>query len=139
MYHQYFSEGEVKPEFKKEFISLWSGWLGDDNYHKLDEVTETEWSRFNHFIKSVSADYLLGLVSLEKMEVCNISDIEKTFSNYLDSMEKDSSKFTIYLCSELDCVISEDWDYTYIIWYKCEETLQKLVPYIKSANLHHFT
>ncbi|MDN3685571.1 hypothetical protein QW180_26455 [Vibrio sinaloensis] len=57
MYHHCFEGWEVKPEFAKEFISLWSGWLGEENYHKLDEVTENEWQRFNKLIELIGKDY----------------------------------------------------------------------------------
>ena len=54
MYDDYFtSDGEVRPEFRKEFVSIFSGWLGTANLHKLDEVTEEQWSRFNDLLKAL--------------------------------------------------------------------------------------
>ena len=55
MYRDYFNDfWEIKPEFSKEFVSLWSGWLGEESLYKLDDVTENEWERFNTFIKLLS-------------------------------------------------------------------------------------
>jgi len=55
MYREYFKDyWEVKSDFNKEFVSLWSGWLGKDDYHKLDEVTENEWEYFNKWIRLIS-------------------------------------------------------------------------------------
>jgi len=44
IYRHFFERGEVRPDFTKEYISLWPGWLGKDRLHLLDEVSETEWS-----------------------------------------------------------------------------------------------
>lgn len=43
-FSQYFVEWEVKPDFEKEAISLWPGWLGQADHYKLEEVTEGEWA-----------------------------------------------------------------------------------------------
>ena len=54
MYNEYFEDWDVKSEFNKEFISIFGGWLGKDNLHKLDDVTEREWGKFNHLLRVIS-------------------------------------------------------------------------------------
>jgi hypothetical protein len=142
MYHQYFEDWEVKPDFKKEFISLWSGWLGEGNLHKLDEVTENEWQRFNRLLVLLSQDYPLqeAFCAKEKLvPIGNISSALSSYDSYDEAMNKDASKFSKFVIPDLDCVITEEWDYTYIIWYKDEQAITKLAPYIKAANLCHFS
>jgi hypothetical protein len=39
---------------------------------------------------------------------------------------------------ELGCVVTEEWDYTYIIWHKNNGAVEKLAPFIKKAKLKHF-
>jgi len=139
MYRDYFIDyWEVKPEFKKEYISLWSGWLGKENLHKLDEVTENEWGRFNTFIKLLTKAFIVKLVDCNLETVSQIPNIENLLSGYKESMDKDSSQFTKYIVPELGCVISEEWDYTYIIWHNNNGALEALIPYIKEAGLYHF-
>ncbi len=130
-------ELEVKPEYQKEFISLWSGWLGEKALHKLDEVTEEEWSRFNNLIRLISAKYDMLLVDFKNKTLTQIDDIETTLSDYKTSMNKSASDFSYYVVPELNCVISEDWDYTYIIWYK-QNIINELEDLIEKAGLYHF-
>ncbi len=139
MYRDYYQDYcEVKPEFNKEFVSLWAGWLGAENYHKLDEVSETEWKKFNEFIKLLSSKFKLQLVDWELESIKTINNIESTISNYEQSMDKEASEFTKYIIPELDCIISEEWDYTYIIWHKNNGAVKALEPYINKAGLYHF-
>ena len=50
IYDVFFKHGEVRPDFRKEYISLCSGWLGQERLHLLDEVSEEEWVRFNRML-----------------------------------------------------------------------------------------
>ena len=138
MFSDYFEEWEVKPEYSKEFISLWSGWLGKENYHKLDEVTENEWDRFNSFLKSISEKYSIEKVDFEAQSITKVDNIETLLSSYSESMNKDSSMFTNIVLPELECVISEEWDYTYIIWHKKNGAVEALSPLLESDGLKHF-
>ncbi len=53
-------------------------------------------------------------------------------------MNKDDSLFSRYVLPELDCVVTEEWDYTYIIWHKNNGAVEKLAPFITKAKLKHF-
>ena len=137
MYHSYFEDWEVKANFTKEFISLWDGWLGNESY-KLDIVTEKEWSRFNNLIKLISKEIELNFVNCKAEKLEAITEINQVLDSYEVSMNKDSSKFSRFVIPELDCVITEKWDYTYILWHKNNGAVEKLAPYIKQAGLKHF-
>jgi hypothetical protein len=137
MYHSYFEDWEVKEEFTKEFVSLWDGWLGEESY-KLDLVTENDWNRFNEFIKSISQNYEIKLVNCNNAELLDINNIQDTLSNYEESMNKDYSLFSKYILPDLNCVITEEWDYTYIIWHKNNGAVEVLSPLIEKAKLKHF-
>ena len=138
MFSDYFEEWEVKPEYSKEFVSLWSGWLGAENYHKLDEVTEDEWSRFNNMLRNIANDFELEVANFEDESLIQIVDIESVLSTYEKSMSKKSSGFINVVVPSLGCVISEVWDYTYIIWHKNNGAVEALDSYIKAACLEHF-
>jgi hypothetical protein len=34
IYAMFFEQGEVRPDFRKEYISLWPGWLGIERLHR---------------------------------------------------------------------------------------------------------
>lgn len=138
-YNQYFEDCEVKPEFVKEFVSLWSGWLGKENLHKLDEVTEREWSRFNDLVRLISKRFKIELLNCESELISSVSDIENTLSTYKEAKEKTASEFSNYILPELGCVVSEDWDYTYIIWHKKNGAVEVLIPLIGEVGLRHFS
>jgi len=137
MYHSYFEDWEVKEEFTKEFVSLWDGWLGEERY-KLDLVTENDWNRFNELIKLISENYEIKLVNCNNEKLLDIKNIHDTLSNYEESMSKNDSLFSKYVLPELNCVITEEWDYTYIIWHKNNGAIEALSPLIEKAQLKHF-
>ena len=138
MYSKYFLDLEVNPEFDKEFISLFDGWLGKDNLHKLDEVTENEWRGFNALIKLISENYDVAQADCGSQSICDIGDINEVISTYREAMDKDSSQFTKLVIPALGCVLTEDWDYTYILWHKENGALEALTPLINKAGLYHF-
>ena len=129
---------EIKPEFEKEFICPWPEWLGIDNLHKLDEVTKDDWAKFNTLVRLISKVYKMALLDCQTQSILDIDDIEKTLSNYEDSMNKDASKFSKYLIPELDCILSEEWDFTYILWHKNGAAIEAIDPFITKAGLYHF-
>ena len=138
MFSHYFYDWDVKPEFEKEAISLWPNWLGEANLHKLDEVTEKEWARFNSLLELIAAKYELGLADCDSESISKIEGVEETVSSYSNSMNKDASQFLKYVIPELDCVLTEEWDYTYILWHRKNGALEALVPLIAEAGLYHF-
>jgi hypothetical protein len=136
MYSEYFENWEVRSHFSKEFVSLWPCWLGKDNLHKLDEVTEIEWNKFNKWISLIAERFTIKVVDCE-LEAT--SDFEHAdLSTYQESMSKDRSLFSKFIIPKLGCVITEEWDYTYIIWHKNNEALEALLPSIENARLEHF-
>ena len=101
MIEDYFLDYEVRPEFNKQFISLWPGWLGTENMHKLDEVTETEWSRFNQLILEIADEFKVGVVDLKTAEVSFLTDIEQALKPYAESMNSSSRDFGRYILPDL--------------------------------------
>ena len=138
MFRDYFNDWEVRSKFRMEFVSLWPGWLGPDNYFKLDEVTECEWSRFNSWIRCLSKDYSIEIPNFNSKTLSPVSDIESILSNYQESMNKEYSEFLKLVLPELGCVISEEWDFTFIVWYTNEDVVRTLSPYIENCKLKHF-
>ncbi len=139
MYENYFIDWDVRPEFQTEYISLWPNWLGKVKLHLLDEVIESEWQRFNILIESISKNFKVGLISFPVETISFPRTIKNTFSSYSASMNKDASLFAKYILPELDCLITEEWDYTYILWHKNNGAVEVLSPYISSSKLHHFS
>tara|TARA_B110001450_G_C17277635_1_gene342174 strand:+ start:102 stop:521 length:420 start_codon:yes stop_codon:yes gene_type:complete len=138
MYQSYFENWEVKENFTKEYISLWNGWLGKES-NKLELVTEHEWARFNELIRLIAKEYEIKVVNCGSETIEDIENIEDTLSSYEVSMNKESSHFSKYLLPKLECIITEEWDYTYILWHKKNGAAEKLFPLIKDANLEHFS
>jgi len=54
-------------------------------------------------------------------------------------MTKTSNEFSVYLIPELECILSEDWDYTFIIWYTNKKVIIKLQSFIEKSGLYHFS
>ena len=138
MFSKYFEDWNIKPDYSKEFVSLWTGWLGEENYYKLDEVTEKEWMRFNDWIRVLAENFSIELVDCNNQSISKVKDIESVLVGYEESMNKDSTLFTKLVIPELDCVISEEWDYTYIIWHKDNGAVEALTSSITKAGLKHF-
>ena len=140
MISDYFdNEWGVRDEFTKEFISIWSGWLGQENYHQLDEVTEYEWTRFNTLIKLLHHDYELVSVYLESNTVENIRSIDSFLATYHEDMNRTSIEFSRIIIPALNAILTEDWDYTYILWHRNNSAKEALAPLIKKAELFQFS
>ena len=135
---QYFKDYEVRPEFQKEFISLWEGWLGTDDCHKLDEVQESDWQRFNHLVSLIAARYGVLVANLTDHSCHEPAEASELLQTYEEAMQKDSSAFMKLVIPELCCVLTEDWDFTYVLWHKDPTAVTTLAPLISQAGLHHF-
>ncbi|CAH1533356.1 hypothetical protein THF5H11_20003 [Vibrio jasicida] len=83
----YNNEDEIRSEFNKEFISLWRGWLGGDEYYKLDEVTESEWSRFNQLLKLLHSQYEMYVVNWDNREAKLVDNIDDFLPTYEEAMD----------------------------------------------------
>ena len=135
----YFKEHEVRPEFQKEFISLWEGWLGPDSYYKLDQVTESDWQRFNDLVRLISERYDVLIVNLANRTCWKATEASQLVQTYEHAMQKESSTFMRIVIPELHCVLAEEWDFTYILWHKDLASVAAISPLIRQARLHHFT
>jgi hypothetical protein len=139
MYSNYFDNWEVKPVFLKEYLSIFDGWLGTENLYKLDYVTEKEWGKFNSLIQAIyKQNYKLYLANPELRECHLITDISLIIQSYEEATKKDASRFIKLVIPELECIVSEEWDYTYILWHKNNGAIEKLSPIIASSGLYKF-
>ena len=138
MYDQYFQDMDVRPEFKKEFISLWNGWLGKENLHKLDLVEESEWNRFNDLLALICARYEVLIADPANCSCKVVAHASELVQNYDEAMAKDTSQFTRLVVPELNCALTESWDFTFILWHLDGVAVETLAPLIEQAKLHHF-
>jgi hypothetical protein len=137
-YEEYCVDYAFRPEFKPEFVSLWEGWLGVANLHKLDQVTLDEWGRFNVFLRRLAQRYTLFSLSHRAKSVTEVVRIDDFLSTHAQAMSKEAAQFSVFLIPELSCAVSESWDYTYIIWHKESGVVETLSPLIKACELAHF-
>lgn len=105
IYDVFFKDGGVRPDFRKEYISLWSGWLGKERLHLLDQVNEGDWSTFNRMLLAAFEAFRMGVVDHAAGTVEFPVRLEPLLSGYLESMRKDASQFSQFVIPELDCVI----------------------------------
>lgn len=138
-YNHFFDQAEVRSQFAKEYISLWPHWLGMEGLHLLDDVSEEEWSRFNQMLVAVSRVFRMGVVNRASETVEFHAKLEPFLDDHQASMQKDASQFSWYVIPELDCVLTEDWDYTYILWHRNKKALEAIRPLFSEANLKHFS
>jgi hypothetical protein len=54
-------------------------------------------------------------------------------------MQKNASQFFQLVIPALDCVITEEWDYTYILWHRDVDALGAIKPLLFGARLEHFS
>ena len=139
MFEKYYSQGEIRSEFCKEYISLWSGWLGKEKLHLLDLVTKKEWEQFNSLILAISNNFDVGTADRNSQTISVPPDIRSTFKSHVDSLNSSADSFAQYVIPQLECVITEDWDYTYILWHQDNGALQALQPFIAGCQLKHFS
>lgn len=138
MISSYFEEWEVKPEFEKEFISIFNGWLGKENMHKLNEVKEKEWYKFNELVHEIYKKYKINIVDLNENKYKTAKNTNEITETYTVSMNKDASQFTKLIIPELECILTEEWDYTYILWHKNNGAKEAIAPLITKVGLFSF-
>ena len=139
IYGRFFQHGEVRPKFRKEYISLWPGWLGKERLHLLDEVSENTWLRFNRMLLATFEAFRMGVVNHAAEVVEFPAQLEPLLDDYQAYMKKDGSQFFQFVIPALDCVITEEWDYTYILWHRDSRALQAIKPLLVEAQLDHFS
>lgn len=139
VYDVFFEHGEVRPDFCKEYISLWSGWLGKERLHLLDEVCDDEWLRFNRMLLAAFRAFRMGVVNHASETVEFPEHLEPLLCDHRESRQKVSSQFSQFVVPALDCVITEEWDYTYILWHRNPRALEAIKPLLVEAKLQHFS
>jgi hypothetical protein len=139
VYEHFFEHGEVRPDFSKEYISLWSGWLGKERLHLLDEVTEDKWLRFNQMLLAAFGNFRMGMVNHAAEAVDFPAQLEPFLDCYDKYSQKDGSRFLQFAIPELDCLLTEDWDFTYILWHRNAGALEAIEPLLTEAGLRHFS
>ncbi|MDY0960327.1 hypothetical protein SOM26_16670 [Sphingomonas sp. CFBP8993] len=139
IYNHFFEHGEVRSEFTKEYISLWSGWLGMERLNLLDEVSEVEWLSFNQMLLATFKAFRMGVASRAAETVEFPAELEPLLDDYQASMQKDGSQFSQFVIPGLDCVLTEEWDYIYILWHRNNGALEAIEPLLGDAKLKHFS
>ena len=134
-YAAFFADGAVKPEFRKRFVSLWPGWLGPERLHELDTVNEIQWSKFNGFVRALAQNYQFYAADVAEHTLERVDDIEATLSSLAESMEKSSGEFSRYVLPELCYVLTEDWDYTFVLLHRDDGAVEALAPMVARAGL----
>lgn len=135
-YTEYFDTWKVRPEYAKEFICIFNGWLGKDNLHKLDEVGAVEWNKYNALILKLSENYQIQLANIDTQEIVEINELNGVLTPYEEYIETESFKH--YIFPELDCILAQDWDFTWILWHKNNGALEAIAPIIKKVGLYNF-
>ena len=138
-YATFFEDGEVRADFRKEYISLWAGWLGEGRLHLLDKVSDGEWLRFNRWLLAVFQAFGIGVVNRKAEAIEFPARLEPLLNDRAEAIQKDASQFSWFVIPALDCVITEEWNYTYILWHRDRRALEALKPLLSDANLHHFS
>lgn len=137
-FKQPYSYGEVRPEFQKEYISLFKGWVKEKHAHKMDEVTESEWSKFNSFLHVLFDHYKLYSFNPAE-EACQvIENVGVIIDAYDVSMNKESSEFIQLIIPELNAVYTEGWDYTWILWHQNNGAVDAFSSMVSSVGLYQF-
>ncbi|MEO9875964.1 MAG: hypothetical protein ABJM26_07715 [Anderseniella sp.] len=137
-FETYFHDTAIKPSFTKEFISIFDGWLGKDNLHQIDDVTEKDWSRFNELLRLLSKNYDLYRVDLGAQCLQKITDIQTVLNTHQESELKQSAEFTTIAIPELNAIYAEDWDCTWILWHMNNGAVETLSPLIDQSGLFHW-
>lgn len=139
MIAEYFDDGEVREEFCLEFISLWDGWLGPEHYHKLDEVTPSQWQRFHHLIALLFAKYDLYAVDLENYSAEKLTQLDNFLPSYEQDLNRGASEFTMLIIPSLHALLVQTWDYTYILYHQNNGAVEALSPFVGQSQLFHFS
>lgn len=82
--------------------------------------------------------FRMGVVNRAAETVEFPAKLDPLLDDYQASMHKDGSQFSQFVIPDLDCVLTEEWDYTYILWHRNKEALEAITPLLAETNLKHF-
>ena len=102
-------------------------------------MSEAEWRRFNDWLREIARDYLFYLPDFERQALTPVDNVELLLVDFQRSQNKTSDQFIRLVIPELECIITEDWDYTYIVWHKNNGAVEMLEPMIQKAGLERFS
>ena len=81
----------------------------------------------------------MGVVNRAAETVDFPIQLDPILDDYQTSMQKDGSHFFWFVIPALDCVLTEEWDYTYILWHRNVSALDAIKPLLDQAKLKHFS
>lgn len=113
--------------------------MGKERLHLLDEVSDAEWLRFNRWLLAAFQAFGMGVVNRKAETIDFPPRLEPLLSAHAEAMQKEASQFSQFVIPALDCLITEEWDYTYILWHRDKRAVEALAPLLSDANLHHFS
>lgn len=83
--------------------------------------------------------FRMGVVKRAAKTVEFPPQLEPLLDDYQARLHKDGSQFSQFVIPALDCVITEEWDHTYILWYRDIGALDAIKPLLVEAKLKHFS
>ena len=109
-----------------------------DEIEKLDQVTIKSWKKFNRLVVILNSAFDLFTTDDRVRKLVPISNIHLHLSGYRDDQKKSSSDFSIFVIPELGVILEEHWDYTWLLQYRDQSSLERMASHIKAAGLYHF-
>jgi len=88
---------------------------------------------------AASGAFRMGVVNHAAEAVEFPAQLQPLLDNYQAYLEKDGSQFFQFVIPALDCVITEEWDYAFILWHRGSEALEAIKPLLVEAKLKHFS
>ncbi|MEQ9314598.1 MAG: hypothetical protein RLN72_02035 [Henriciella sp.] len=136
----YFKDFEPLPHFEKTYVSLWDGWLGPERSHLLDDVTREDELKLVDFYWSLATRFEVFRIDLKVGTVARFGGPDRrSLAADVINGSRTHAQFFKLIVPALDCLVTEEWDYTAIIWHRSETAPAQLLDMVESAGLKHFT
>ncbi|MEM5518618.1 hypothetical protein WNY37_16795 [Henriciella sp. AS95] len=120
-------------------MSLWDGWLGKERYHLLDEVTRDDDAKFAAFWRAVASEFDAYTVDLDRNSLDLIAPSNDLLTiEIISDGSRTANEFIKLIIPSLDCMITEEWDYTLIIWHRTQPAPARLLELVEQAGLKYF-
>jgi|GEM_PF-1272032 len=128
----YFVDGEPSRRFTKAYISHWPGWLREENLHKLDEVTNADRQKFWQLLRSVSEHFSVLRVD-PSFGVSKLHSVDELLRP--PGAKPTHAELVKLVLPELDAMLTEEWDETYILWHTGNGAVESVAPLVREAGL----
>jgi len=143
-----FLDRDYYKNYHQMFFSVFDHWLKENEIEeiiiyqevksskdqKISEMYYAQEEKILNFFKEIFRDFSLYLYKPDTKDFLKIAEKEALIKNCLDALRKD--KFSIIYLAELDIFFRGNYDFTFLMYMKDKNKIEKIKKSLDNNQLH---